>query len=224
MKLTTHLHLVPRSKNEQSYTSTPTIRLHGMVHSYSTVTTWPFTFTFTTVTGRDVHGFFNLILVHTNARNWRPWSERLLIEQDLQFKFFMSIPPPPPPSSLNPGKHFSQNGKGAMAKSVTTGRDDKRTPISMRSTKCDPAIQAFDWPKSVRAVNARIFTLLKQCGIANTLKLVLNREVWGGRDMWHAWGRREVFTGFWSGGPKARNHWEDLGVGKRITLRWTSGR
>jgi hypothetical protein len=27
-----------------------------------------------------------------------------------------------------------------------------------------------------------------------------------------------VFTGFWLGGPKARDHWEDLGVGGRITL------
>jgi hypothetical protein len=31
----------------------------------------------------------------------------------------------------------------------------------------------------------------------------------------------EVITGFWLGGPKARDHWEDLGVGGRITLRWT---
>jgi hypothetical protein len=28
-----HSHLVPRSKNEWSYTSTPPIRLHGVVHS-----------------------------------------------------------------------------------------------------------------------------------------------------------------------------------------------
>jgi hypothetical protein len=42
--------------------------------------------------------------------------------------------------------------------------------------------------------------------------------------MWHAWGRGEVFTGFWLGGPKVRDHWEDLGVGGRITLRWTLGR
>jgi hypothetical protein len=34
----------------------------------------------------------------------------------------------------------------------------------------------------------------------------------------------EVFTGFELGGPKARDHWEDLGVGGRITLRWTLGR
>jgi hypothetical protein len=25
-------------------------------------------------------------------------------------------------------------------------------------------------------------------------------------------GRGEVFTGFWLGGPKVRDHWEDLGV------------
>jgi hypothetical protein len=37
-------------------------------------------------------------------------------------------------------------------------------------------------------------------------------------------GRGEVFTGFWLGGPKARDHWEDLGIGGRITLRWTLGR
>jgi hypothetical protein len=36
--------------------------------------------------------------------------------------------------------------------------------------------------------------------------------------------RREVFTGFWFGGPKVREYWEDLGVGGRITLRWTLGR
>jgi hypothetical protein len=26
-------------------------------------------------------------------------------------------------------------------------------------------------------------------------------------------GRGEVFTGFWLGGPKERDHWEDLGIG-----------
>jgi len=33
----------------------------------------------------------------------------------------------------------------------------------------------------------------------------------------------EVCTGFWLGGPKARDHWEHLGVVGRITLRWTLG-
>jgi hypothetical protein len=66
--------------------------------------------------------------------------------------------------------------------------------------------------------------------------------------MWHAWGRGEMFTGFWLEGPKrnqvrgALKHFvtitnfygeglsaprptskleEHLGVGRRITLRWT---
>jgi hypothetical protein len=30
-------------------------------------------------------------------------------------------------------------------------------------------------------------------------------------------GRGEVFTGFWSGGRKIRDYWEDLGVSGRIT-------
>jgi hypothetical protein len=42
--------------------------------------------------------------------------------------------------------------------------------------------------------------------------------------MWHAWGRGEVFKGFWLGGSKVRDQWEDLGVGGRITLNWTLGR
>jgi len=42
--------------------------------------------------------------------------------------------------------------------------------------------------------------------------------------MWHPWGRGEVFTGFWLGDPKVRDHREDLGVGERITLSWTLGR
>jgi hypothetical protein len=37
-------------------------------------------------------------------------------------------------------------------------------------------------------------------------------------------GRGEVFTRFWLGGPKARDHREDVGVGGNITLRWTLGR
>jgi hypothetical protein len=44
------------------------------------------------------------------------------------------------------------------------------------------------------------------------------------RLMWHPWGRGEVFTGFWLGDPKVRDHREDLGVGERITLSWTLGR
>jgi hypothetical protein len=37
-------------------------------------------------------------------------------------------------------------------------------------------------------------------------------------------GKGEVFTGFWLGGPKVRDHWEELGVCGRITLKWTLGR
>jgi hypothetical protein len=42
--------------------------------------------------------------------------------------------------------------------------------------------------------------------------------------MWHIQGRGEVFTGFWLGSLKVRDHWKDLGVGVRITLGWTLGR
>jgi hypothetical protein len=42
--------------------------------------------------------------------------------------------------------------------------------------------------------------------------------------MWQAWGRGEVFIGLRLGGPKGRDHWEDVGVGGSVTLRWTLGR
>jgi hypothetical protein len=37
--------------------------------------------------------------------------------------------------------------------------------------------------------------------------------------MWHAWVSGKVIRGFWLGSLKARDHWKDLGVGGRITLR-----
>jgi hypothetical protein len=78
-------------------------------------------------------------------------------------------------------------------------------------------------------------TTLFQLQILNTVKSMLgilqrillgwlNQRGWSGRDMWHTWEREEVFTGFWLGGPKARDHCEDLGVDGRITLRWILGR
>jgi predicted N-acetyltransferase YhbS len=38
------------------------------------------------------------------------------------------------------------------------------------------------------------------------------------------YGGGEVFTGFWLGGLKGRDHWENQGIGERITLRWTLGK
>jgi hypothetical protein len=38
------------------------------------------------------------------------------------------------------------------------------------------------------------------------------------------WRKGEVFTGFWLGSPKARDHWEDIGVGGRISISWILGR
>jgi hypothetical protein len=34
-------------------------------------------------------------------------------------------------------------------------------------------------------------------------------------------GKGEMFAGFWLGGPKGRDHEEDLGVGGRTTFRRT---
>jgi hypothetical protein len=65
--------------------------------------------------------------------------------------------------------------------------------------------------------NDELHSLYSSLNIVRVIKS--SRMIW--LDMWHEWGRGEVFTGFWLGGPKVRDHWEDLGVGGRITLRWT---
>jgi hypothetical protein len=55
----------------------------------------------------------------------------------------------------------------------------------------------------------------------NIVRVIKPRRMrWAG----HVARMGEVFTGFWLGGPKARDHREDRGVGRRITLRLTLGR
>jgi hypothetical protein len=59
--------------------------------------------------------------------------------------------------------------------------------------------------------------------LPNIVRVIKSRRMrWAGHVA--RMGKGEVLTGFWLGGPKARDHWEDLGVGGRITLRWTLGR
>jgi hypothetical protein len=55
----------------------------------------------------------------------------------------------------------------------------------------------------------------------NIVRVIKSRRMrWAG----HVARMGEVLTRFWLGGHKARDHWEDLGVGGRITLRWTLGK
>jgi len=55
----------------------------------------------------------------------------------------------------------------------------------------------------------------------NIFRVIKSRRMrWAG----HVARMGEVFTGFWLRGRNVRDHWEDLGVGGRITLRWTLGR
>jgi hypothetical protein len=57
----------------------------------------------------------------------------------------------------------------------------------------------------------------------NIVRVIKSRRMrWAGRVA--RMERGEVLTGFWLGGPKARDRWKDVGVGGRITLNWTLGR
>jgi hypothetical protein len=56
----------------------------------------------------------------------------------------------------------------------------------------------------------------------NIVRVIKSRRMrWAGHVA--RMGKGEVFTGFWLGGPKVRDHWVDIGVGGRITLSWIDG-
>ena len=38
--------------------------------------------------------------------------------------------------------------------------------------------------------------------------------------MWHVWGRGDVYTGFWWGNLRERDHLKDADIDGRIMLRW----
>jgi hypothetical protein len=55
----------------------------------------------------------------------------------------------------------------------------------------------------------------------NIVMVIKSRRMrWAG----HVERMGEAFTGFWLGGLKGRDYWKDLGIGRKITLRWTLGR
>jgi hypothetical protein len=55
----------------------------------------------------------------------------------------------------------------------------------------------------------------------NIVRVTKSRRIrWAG----HVARIGEVFKWFWLGGPKVRDHWENLDVVGRITLSWTFGR
>jgi hypothetical protein len=57
----------------------------------------------------------------------------------------------------------------------------------------------------------------------NIVRVIKSRRMgWAGHVA--RMGRVEVFTEFWLGGLKARDHWKGLGLGWKVTLRWTLGR
>jgi hypothetical protein len=59
----------------------------------------------------------------------------------------------------------------------------------------------------------------------NIVRVINSRRMrWAGHVARMGERRGEVFTGFWLGSSKVRDHWEDLGLGGRITLRWILGR
>jgi hypothetical protein len=69
--------------------------------------------------------------------------------------------------------------------------------------------------------NEEVHSLYSSPDVVRLIKL--RRMRWAGQVARMGEGKGEVFTGFWLGGPKGRDQWEDLGLGGMISLRWTLG-
>jgi hypothetical protein len=74
---------------------------------------------------------------------------------------------------------------------------------SWRKLHNDELHDLYSWPNIVRVIKSR-------------------RMMWAGHVA--RMGERRGVYRVLVGGPKGRDHWEDLGVVGRITLRWTLGR
>jgi hypothetical protein len=60
--------------------------------------------------------------------------------------------------------------------------------------------------------------LYSLCSSLNNIGVIKSRRMrWAGHVACMGWG--EVFTGFWSGGPKVRDHWEDIGIGGEDNIK-----
>jgi hypothetical protein len=68
--------------------------------------------------------------------------------------------------------------------------------------------------------NDELHSLYSSLNIVRVIKL--RRMGWAGHGVGVGEGRG-VYRNL-LGGPEGRDHWEDLGVGRRITLRWALGR
>jgi hypothetical protein len=79
--LTTHLLIVPRSKNEWSYTSTPPLSLHGVVLSSST--------------GTNLHVPFIIVPKYLKISRLWGYSNIRWHCQGISYFFFNPSPPPP---------------------------------------------------------------------------------------------------------------------------------
>jgi hypothetical protein len=52
----------------------------------------------------------------------------------------------------------------------------------------------------------------------NIVRVIKSRRMWWAGHVARM-GEGQVFTGIWMGGPKVRDHWEELGVCRRIILK-----
>jgi hypothetical protein len=61
------------------------------------------------------------------------------------------------------------------------------------------------------------------CSSPNIVRVIMSRRMRWARHVARIGEGRGVYRVL-VGGPKSRDYWEDLGVGGRITLRWTLGK
>jgi hypothetical protein len=85
------------------------------------------------------------------------------------------------------------------------------------------SLQFSSFPINCCAIEHRAETASSHWTRTYIIRQIISGE-WGGRDMWHAWKRREKCKRFWWESLKERDHLEDQGVDERMGSEWILGR
>jgi hypothetical protein len=90
-------------------------------------------------------------------------------------------------------------------------------------TKCFGRYLDLKGRKMGRGENLHYYGFHHLYSTSNIVRVIKSRRMrWAGHVAYM--GKREMFTEFWLGSPKLRDHWKDVSLVGGLILSWTLGR